>query len=160
MHAQEYKEKAMNDQSNSRNIQDVVTEWYRSIEQGRVDHVVSMMTDDIVGEMPYSPGDFPKILRGIPAHRHHFANGIAGYRQISFIDFRFWPMQDPEYVGLQCHGRFIRNNDAPYENNYFCIYRVVGGKVAWWIEYYDPQVFLTAHGGMEGACEQYAVDAD
>jgi ketosteroid isomerase-like protein len=152
----------MNDLSGSRPIQDVVTEWYRSIERRDVDHVVGMMTTGIVGEMPYSPGDFPTVLRGIPAHRHHFANGIAGYRQIMFVDFRFWPMQDEQYVGLQCRGRFILNNGSPYENNYFCIYRVVGGKVEWWIEYYNPQVFSTSHGGAENACEQYgvAVSAD
>ena len=145
--------------ADSQDIQDIVTEWYRMIERRDVDHVVGMMTEDIVGDMPYSPGGFPRVLHGIPAHRHHFANGISGYRQIRFVDFRFWPMQDPEYVGLQCRGRFVLNNGSPYENDYFCIYRVVGGKVAWWVEYYNPMVFSTSHGGVESACEQYAVDA-
>jgi ketosteroid isomerase-like protein len=99
-----------------------------------------------------------KFLRDT-RHRHHFANGISGYRQIRFVDLRFWPMQDPEYVGLQCRGRFVLNNGSPYENDYFCIYRVVGGKVAWWVEYYNLMVFSTSHGGVESACEQYAVDA-
>ena len=145
--------------TNSAEIQKVVTDWYRSIERRNVDHIVELMTDDIVGDMPYSPGDFPKRLVGKVTHRDFMSKAVSGYSNISFLNFRYWPMENSNYIGLQCESNFTLNAGNIYANNYFCLFKVVSQKIAHWVEYYNPIIFLNAHGSAEQACEQYGISS-
>ena len=111
------------------------------------DGFVEMMAPDGVMEFPYAPsGGVPRV-----EGREALAAYLAGFNGVLAIDSITEPTvhltQDPNVVILEfgCIGRGLKTG-RPYNQRYISVITLKDGKIARYVDYWNPLVVLAALG--------------
>ena len=100
----------------------------------------ALIADDIVWELPFAPAlGHPGRLEGrepVEKHVNWFRSAVEDFR---FSDIRVYPWADPNGASGEVSAKgCIKETGREYQQEYVFFLRVVGGKIAWLREYFDP----------------------
>ncbi len=114
--------------------------------------VNGVWAEDAVQEMPYVPAGFPSRVIGKEALIRQYAGWPQNAGKARFTDgIRFYPTQDPQIVAVEYRGvSEIVTTGRTYDQRYFGLFHVEGGKITLFREYFDPNVFARAFALDEG----------
>jgi ketosteroid isomerase-like protein len=129
-----------------------VMNFLTGLEDKDMDRVNGVWADDAVQEMPYVPAGFPSRVVGKEALIKQYASWPQNACKARFTDgIRFYPTQDPQIVAVEYHGvSEILKTGRTYDQRYFGMFHIEGGKITLFREYFDPNVFARAFGLNEG----------
>ncbi|HYC01905.1 MAG TPA: nuclear transport factor 2 family protein [Azospirillaceae bacterium] len=130
----------------------VVMDFLTGLEDKDMARVNGVWAEDAVQEMPYAPAGFPRRVEGREALVKQYAGWPQNAGKASFTQgIRFYPTQDPQIVAVEFHGvSEIIPTGRTYDQRYFGLFHVEGGKITLFREYFDPNVFTHAFGLNEG----------
>jgi ketosteroid isomerase-like protein len=130
----------------------VVMDFLTGLEDKDMARVNGIWADDAVQEMPYAPAGFPSRVVGKEALVKQYAGWPQNAGKAKFTHgIRFYPTQNPQIVAVEFHGvSEIIATGRVYDQRYFGLFHVEGGKITLFREYFDPNVFSYAFGLNEG----------
>jgi ketosteroid isomerase-like protein len=130
----------------------VVMDFLTGLEDKDMARVNGVWADDAIQEMPYAPAGFPSRVVGKEALVKQYAGWPQNAGKAKFTDgIRFYPTQNPQIVAVEFHGvSEIVATGRVYDQRYFGLFHVEGGKITLFREYFDPNVFSYAFGLNEG----------
>lgn len=102
---------------------------------------VALLADDVVLELPYRPGGYPKRLEGDDVRA--FYEDLPKYlRRVDFFDVELRASTPDGLVVVEYRSDGETLSGRPYRNTYAGVFQVRDGKVALVREYYDPLVLI------------------
>jgi ketosteroid isomerase-like protein len=110
---------------------------------------VQMMAEDAVMEFPYAPPGGPRRLEGRAAMTAHL-RGLAGVIEIHRMrDLVVHRTLDPDTRILEfgCEGRGVQTG-RPYDQRYISVITLRAGRIARYVDYWNPLVVLETIGGV------------
>jgi ketosteroid isomerase-like protein len=130
----------------------LVLDFLTGLEDKDMARVNGVWADDAVQEMPYVPAGFPSRVVGKEALIKQYAAWPQNAGKARFTDgIRFYATQDPQVVAVEYRGiSEILTTGRTYDQRYFGLFHVEGGKITLFREYFDPNVFARAFGLNEG----------
>lgn len=125
---------------------DAVLSFLTSLESKDMARFASVLDDDMVQDMPYSPDGHPKRVSGKANILELFANWPKVSKNADFTSqLVFYPMQSAEMVFVEYTGDVdIIPTGRKYRQSYGGLFHVVEGKIKLFREYYDPEPFKYA----------------
>lgn len=135
-----------------RQARQVVMDFLTGLEEKDMERVNGVWAEDAVQEMPYVPAGFPSRVVGKQALIRQYAGWPQNAGKARFTDgIRFYPTQDPQIVAVEYRGvSEILTTGRTYDQRYFGLFHVDGGKISLFREYFDPNLFARAFGLNEG----------
>ena len=99
---------------------------------------------------PYHSGLFPAETIGQKEIYKGIQIAATNFNEIHFPIDEILPFEDPKKVAVKLKGKLLLKNGAgTYENDYLAIFSFdEQGKIAEWIEYYNPNTAAKAFGLM------------
>ena len=110
-----------------------------------------LVAPDVVMVFPYSPPGFPKKISGrapCVAFQRKVADSFASFRWIA-LDLH--ACDDAELVFGTASSEILFNTGLRYSNEYCLIFRIRGGEVSEFYEYFDPLRLMAAFDRAPGA---------
>ena len=104
-----------------------------------IDGWLKLIAKDVVVETPFAPVGQRTHFRGRREIELRFGNARRPMKSMEFFDIEILSTEDPERWVALCKGRGVHAEGAQYANSYCWLFRVRGGEIVWWREYYDPQ---------------------
>jgi uncharacterized protein len=96
---------------------------------------------------PYAPRGFPRFLSGKKAIFQHWSGVPNAYGKIVFSKREIYPTLDPDVIFTEFHGKIeVLKNYKNYNNTYCCRFTFSKGKLASYVEYFDPIILLESLG--------------
>ncbi|WP_448638587.1 nuclear transport factor 2 family protein [Geodermatophilus sp. URMC 63] len=102
--------------------------------------------DDAVQEMPFAPPGSPRRLEGKAALRQQYGGLPDAYTSMRFDVSAARRMADPEWILLGYRGSMVQRDGSRFDDTYAGLFRVVGGVIVVFREYFDPLVLQQASG--------------
>ena len=132
-----------------RDPEEVVRAYLDAVGALDLEALADTFADDVVMDLPYAPPGFPRRVEGKADVTAFFAGLPAMITPLRFHDYRFDVLaDDPGSVLAQyASDARILTTDRPYRNSYISRFRVRGGAIAWFAEYFDPVTLVEALGG-------------
>lgn len=136
--------------------QQVVRDFLTALEEKDMAKFANVWTEDAVQDMPYSPDGFPKRVAGKANLVTHYSGWPQNSGKANFTkELVFYPTQDASVVIAEYHGIVdIVPTKRVYDQRYMGVFKIEGGKIKLFREYYDPIVFKHAFGLGEGGAFQ------
>ena len=126
--------------------EETVERFFQALEARNLGALLETLTDDIVQEMPFAPGSFPKKLAGIDAMKKQYT-GVMGY--IQEYQREYFPTQDANTVLVKFSGSITTSEGKPYNNSYVGIYTInESGKISNFVENFNPNILLNGWPGL------------
>jgi ketosteroid isomerase-like protein len=107
-----------------------------------IDGWLGLLSGDITVDTPFSPVGDARRFEGIEAIERRFADARRRMRALEFLDLEILGTTDPERWLATCRSEGEMADGSPYANRYCWIFRIRGGVIVWWCEYFDPQEVL------------------
>jgi ketosteroid isomerase-like protein len=100
---------------------------------------------------PYHSGLFPAETVGQKEILQGIQTAAANFNEIKFPIDEILPFEDPNKVAVKLAGNLhLKNGSGTYQNDYLAIFIFNDhGKIAEWIEYYNPITAAKAFGLMD-----------
>lgn len=100
----------------------------------------TLIAEDLVWELPYAPAlGHPERLSGREEAVRHISWFLGAVDNFRFFDLRIYPLVDPEAAIAEVKAEaLIKPTGRIYRQDYVLFLRVVGGKIAFLREYFDP----------------------
>ena len=132
---------------------ETVEKFFQALEARNLDAFLETLTDDIIQDMPFAPGNFPSKLAGIDAMKKQYT-GVMGYTQQ--YQREYYPTQNPNTVLVKFNGTITTSEGKPYNNSYVGIYTINdSGKISHFVENFNPNILLSGWPGLQP--ENYSV---
>ena len=108
-----------------------------------------LFADNAVVEFPYAPSvDRPHRLEGKAAIGRYFRGALEIFRDLEFRGLRLHESVDAGAIIAEVHGSAtISTTGRRYEQDYVMFFRVHGGKIVAYREYWNPIPALRAFEG-------------
>jgi ketosteroid isomerase-like protein len=121
---------------------DIVRAMFDAFESKDMDALEQLFHEDIVAQFPYRDDSTP--ISGRATVLDEVGGAItAFFKSVVFTIDEVYPVKDGEHLILEYHSRAIVNpDDATYANTYVGVFRLKGGQIALFKEYYNPQAIL------------------
>jgi uncharacterized protein len=100
-------------------------------------------------DLPFAPPGFPRRVEGKADVTAFFAGMPDMITPLRFHDYRLDAVTDDpgSIVAQYASDARILATDLPYRNSYIARFRVRGGAITWFAEYFDPVALVEALGG-------------
>ncbi len=125
--------------------QTVVEEFFAALEAKDIDRFLAVWMEDGVQVMPFSPNGFPQRLEGREAIRAQYGALPENYRSMRFPR-EILPLQAPGLFVVRYTGEIELMSGGRYDNTYIGLFTVRDGRVAEFVEYFNPIVLQQAFG--------------
>ena len=131
----------MQESQNVRSTRDVI----QAVNDYRFDAILDLATDDIIVRQPFAAAGQPERYQG----REAFVNGLR-FIPTMFESFNLditavYDCPSANAVAFEQTSRGVfRANGSEYRNLYMMIFKFRDGKLAEWIEHYDPRLMIEA----------------
>lgn len=114
------------------------------------EEVLSLFTDDAVIEYPYAASLGAPTRLNKQEYSAHLAFILPQMPGIAFSETRVYPLSETSSYWAETHGEaVIRETGKKYEQDYVMYFTVRDGKFGFYREYWNPQAFQQASGGLE-----------
>ncbi len=107
-----------------------------------VDGWHELLADDVVASTPFSVTGEPTRFEGRAAIEARFGAARRRMPTLVFLDLEILATEDPERFVATCRSEGSMASGAGYANTYCWLFRIAGGRIAAWTEYFDPQQVL------------------
>jgi ketosteroid isomerase-like protein len=127
----------------------VAKKFISALERQDGDALCNMLHKDVVCENPYpvvagedKPGSIRAQGASVHAHMRNMPNVLKS------MEFKnpIWRTSSDGLIIFQGDGDAKLPNGTPYKNVYFMMFKVEGGKIVYWAEYYNPAIPARANG--------------
>lgn len=110
----------------------------------------ALWVDDAVNEFPFAPPNYPTVLHGKPAIREYMKDFPNTIDVISVPLLRIHQTVDPNVIVMesQIEGRTVATG-GPYNMRYICVVEFRDGKIARYVDYWNPLEVAPALGGLD-----------
>ncbi len=129
-----------------------VEKFFKALEARNLENILATLNEDVVQEMPLSPNNFPKQLKGVDAMRNQYTD-VMDYTQS--YEREYLSTNDPNTVLVKYNGAVTTGEGKPYNNSYVGIFTVENGKISSFVEYFNPNILLNGWPGLQP--ETYSV---
>ena len=111
-----------------------------AITRGDYDDLGSLVTEDLVFELPYGPSFMPNPVEGREAWMAMSTQTFAMFTSfVQHID-EVYDLVDPDVVIAEYHSdATVAHNGNAYRNRYIGVLRFRDGLVCGWKEFHDPE---------------------
>lgn len=111
-----------------------------AITRGAYDDLATMVTDDLVFELPYGPSFMPNPVRGRDAWMKMSTQTFAMFSSFTQHLDEVHELVDPDALVAEYHSDAVvaRNGNA-YRNRYIGVLRFRDGVVCAWREFHNPE---------------------
>ncbi len=111
-----------------------------AITRGAYDDLATMVTDDLVFELPYGPSFMPNPVRGRDAWMKMSTQTFAMFSSFTQHLDEVHELVDPDVLVAEYHSDAVvaRNGNA-YRNRYIGVLRFRDGVVCAWREFHNPE---------------------
>ncbi len=123
----------------------VIERFFSALEAKDVDAFLDVWAEDGVQLMPFSPLGFPTRLDGKATIRNQYAALPENYLFMRFPR-EIMPMQDPERFVVRYTGQIGLKSGGRYDNTYLGLFTVRAGRIAEFVEFFNPSVLEEAFG--------------
>jgi ketosteroid isomerase-like protein len=123
----------------------VVEDFFAALEAKDLNRFLAVWADDGVQIMPFSPVGFPQRLEGKEAIRNQYGSLPENYRTMRFPR-EILPMEDPNRFVVRYTGEIELTGGGRYDNSYVGLFTVRDGRIAEFVEYFNPIVLQEAFG--------------
>lgn len=106
---------------------------------------------DVVMVFPYSPPGFPKQISGRAACVAFQRKVASSFASFTWIALDLHACDDAELVFGTASSEIVFNSGHRYSNEYCLIFRIRGGEVSEFREYFDPLRLMAAFDRAPGA---------
>ena len=132
-----------------RNIE-TAQQMFRFLEQRQFKEFSELFAENGKVIHPYHSGLFPAETIGQKEIYKGIQIAATNFNEIHFPIDEILPFEDPKKVAVKLKGKLLLKNGAgTYENDYLAIFSFdEQGKIAEWIEYYNPNTAAKAFGLM------------
>ncbi|QCW99423.1 hypothetical protein FGM00_04610 [Aggregatimonas sangjinii] len=124
----------------------VIDNFFKALEERKLEDVLASFTDDAKQEMPLSPENFPKVLDGVSEIKNQYT-GVMNY--VQEYDVEYLTTQNPNVYIAKYKGTVTTNEGKPYNNSYVGIFTLKGDKISNFVEYFNPNVLLSGWPGLQ-----------
>ncbi|GAA4906040.1 ketosteroid isomerase-like protein [Actinomycetospora succinea] len=133
----------------SSDADEVVRAYLDAVGALDLEALADTLADDVVMDLPYAPPGFPRRVEGKADVTAFFAGMPAMITPLRFHDYRLDALADDpgSIVAQYASDARILATDRPYRNSYIARFRVRGGAITWFAEYFDPVTLVEALGG-------------
>jgi len=138
---------AVSREKNIQNARNVL----RFLEQRKFKEFSELFAENGKWIHPYHSGLFPAEILGQKEITKWIKKTAANFDNIQFPIDEIMPFFDSNKVAVKNKGKLkLKNSDNFYENDYLAIFSFnEHGKIAEWIEYYNPIIAAKAFGLMD-----------
>jgi len=152
----------MTHESQIRSInQQVVRDFLRFLSEKNLTAWADLWAEDAVQEMPFASAGFPKRVEGRDALIKHYGGLPDAYGQIAFLDLRFYPMADPNWLVAEFQGDIeVIATKRSYNTPYCCLYQFHEGKILLLREYFNPTLLSWAFGSAEELAKGFSIGSN
>lgn len=140
----------MTDDIQKRNIE-LVRTYTDALNVWDIEKMRDLSTEDVVFELPFRPPAFERETVGRDAYmdvlaqaRDHMIDGSENLRELELDTLA----SDPNTVVATYKSSMRLRSGVEYSNEYISRFRIRGGKVARFTEYYDSIILFRALGGV------------
>lgn len=126
----------------------IVQGFFDALEARDLKNVLNFFTKNAVQEMPLSPKNFPKKLKGIDAIKKQYA-AVMDY--IQSYDIEYFGTQEPNIILAKYQGTVATYEGKPYNNSYVGVFTIANGKISNFLELFNPKILLYGWPGLEPA---------
>jgi ketosteroid isomerase-like protein len=120
--------------------------------------ILDFFTADVVFEFPYAPEGMPRRLDGREALARHFAQ-IGPL--LEFGELSLGPVHDAGdtvVFRFSCRGKGVRTG-RPYDQDYVSVVQLRDGRIAHYLDYWNPLAVISALGGLDAAIAAFGTEA-
>jgi ketosteroid isomerase-like protein len=109
-----------------------------------------LWADDALNEFPFAPPNYPKRLEGKAAIREYMNDFPKNIDVISVPFLKIHQTVDVNVVVMESRieGRAVATKN-PYNMSYICVIEFEDGKIARYVDYWNPLEVASALGGMD-----------
>lgn len=130
-----------------------IEKFFTSLEEQKLEGVLSTLDENVVQEMPFAPNKFPKSLSGMDAMRNQYS-GVMDYTQS--YERQYFGTANPNVILAKFNGTITTGEGKPYNNSYVGVYTLSEeGKIERFVEHFNPNVLLNGWPGLQP--ETYSV---
>jgi uncharacterized protein len=140
----------MTDELRQSNV-DLIRAYTGALNAWDIEAMGRLSTEDVVFELPFRPPTFERETVGKDAYmevlaqaRDHMIDGSENLHDLKLDTLA----SDPDTVIATYQSAMRLKSGVEYENEYISRFRIRGGKVARFTEYYDSIVLFRALGGV------------
>lgn len=128
---------------------EVVRRYLDAVGALDLDALADTFADEVVMDLPYAPQGFPRRVEGKGEVTAFFAGLPAIITPLRFHDYRLEALADDpgSIVAQYASDARILTTERPYRNSYVARFRIRGGAITWFAEYFDPITLVEALGG-------------
>lgn len=120
--------------------------------------VSELFAEDIVFEFPYAPKGMSRRLSGKAALMNHLGR-ISPLLEFGELTLqRVHPSGETFVLEFSCEGTGVQTG-APYHQQYISVVTLSNGRIARYVDYWNPLVLLSALGGAEAVVSAFAESA-
>ncbi|KZL05382.1 putative PhzA/B-like protein [Pseudovibrio axinellae] len=130
-----------------RRAQAAVIKFLKALENKDMEALASVWADKAIKDMPYSPDGFPDVIEGKANLIEHYSSWPENAGEADFTShLRFYPMVSPEWVFAEFNGEVeILTTGREYNQIYGGLFHVPDGKIQYFREYFNPELFKFAY---------------
>lgn len=130
-----------------RKTQAAVVYFLKALEDKDMEKLATVWTEKAVLDMPYSPDGFPDLVEGKANILKHYAAWPENAGEADFTsNLKFYPMISPEWVFAEFTGEVeILPTGREYNQIYGALFHVPHGKIQYYREYFNPELFKFAY---------------
>ena len=124
---------------------------FKFLEQRKLKEFSELFAENGKWVHPYNSGLFPAETVGMKEIFRGIQTAAANFDKIQFPIDEILPFEDPNKVAVKLTGNLhLKNGTGTYQNDYLAIFIFnEQGKIAEWIEYYNPITAAKAFGLMD-----------
>lgn len=132
----------------TRSAADAARAFLTGLEALDIDGALANFHDDAVQEMPFAPPGFPDRLDGIAALRRQYGGLPDAYTSMRFPIGRV--IDDGDTAVVEYRGEIELRGSGRYDNDYIGVFEARDGRIARFVERFDPTVLSAAFGDAVG----------
>ncbi|TDX02117.1 ketosteroid isomerase-like protein [Dinghuibacter silviterrae] len=123
----------------------VVDSFFVALETQQFDRLKTIFADNGRQLNPYAPEGFPKSFDGAEGIYKQYSGLTAQFGQMTFPR-QIFATEDPNFFFVQFKGAIDIKAGGRYENDYLGTFRLQGGKITEYTEYFNQVVMAKAFG--------------
>jgi uncharacterized protein len=109
-----------------------------------------LWVDDAVNEFPFAPPSYPTRLEGKAAIREYMSGFPKAIDVLGVREMKIHRTVDENVIVMesQIEGRVVANGN-PYNMRYICVIEFRDGKIARYVDYWNPLEMASALGSLD-----------
>lgn len=121
----------------------IVNQFFEALETSQFDKLKDIFAADARQLNPYVPEGFPKSFDGIDAIYNQYSSLPQTFGKMRFPR-ELYATKNSDMVFVKFRGEIEIKSGGKYENDYFGIFKLEGGKIVEYTEYFNPIVMAKA----------------